>query len=624
MKQDDLTIQQGLDFKPIENYGVRADLRKIAERGRETYFIPFKKVKINPGYNGRITSLMTGIDELIASLESDGLQEPLLVDWDHKNTAWVDKGHRRFTALTILNERGLLKKINKGGLRNGLVECFVNHKPVELIDKLCSQYTGNNLGVPFNDQEIAMLCRRLTNAPFHQKPDQIAHRLKLSRGSINNYLLLAGCSQDTFDAIEQGVTTTTAVVTAIRVLKSPDQVDEEIRKRKSNNKKFTVGDANLLKQQSEEAEQEMNPTLEGLGGDDNNDSGWKPVEEGTPMEETPGNLQQQADQAFAPQVTMTEHERLVLRDEAIDMFYKSKDATEWLQQQSDVVRALYTVLHAEYVSSSKMTAGVMFYCVNPSMPVMVSKVVGADVYTKKHGQDSQLDFINRRYVTEDAYKYYGENNLAVKYAEGFGYLNMEHVSQYLTPAQLKIYTELSFGILRSFTPGSAIRLHDRRCTFISFDKDSGKISGEIIESAFVHSHDQREVGEKIEADTFRLQEGDYAFGPIWDALLVPVNNDWRPIEEDDDTNAPEVKAHPGEVKEFKKNTPKKTDDIKFDKTREEIVLCNNLIGNLDKIDTMMGRFNLNEQDSSDVRRLIGFCHTDLANLRIWVHKNAKS
>jgi ParB-like chromosome segregation protein Spo0J len=259
-------IEEKLPYKPIENYGTRSMIRELigdgkAKTGRDTYYLPLNKIKVNPNYNGRITSLDTGIDELVEDLAANGLETPLLVDFDSKGNAWIDKGHRRHKALTILSEQKRLKGINKAGIQNGLVECFVNLKKQEPIDKLVSQFRDNNRGVPFNDQEVAQLCLRLHESPFNLKPEKIAEKLCISRGSVNNFLLLAGCSQDTFDAINDGVTNTTAVVTAMRILKSPDEVDEEIAKKRKDNKKFTVGDANLLKKQEAEAKDEMNPEL---------------------------------------------------------------------------------------------------------------------------------------------------------------------------------------------------------------------------------------------------------------------------------------------------------------------------------------------------------------------------
>ena len=67
---------------------------------------------------------------------------------------------------------------------------------------------------------------------------------------------------------------------------------------------------------------------------------------------------------------------------------------------------------------------------------------------------------------------------------------------------------------------------------------------------------------------------------------------------------------------------KETDLPKFDESREEIKLCQNLVKNLDKIGSIVSKIE-NKQTKDDIERLLHFSQKDLALLRDWVHKNKK-
>lgn len=594
---DIATAEAGtLFYKPIITMGNRALIREKATRGRETHYLPFSSLRINPNYNGRIGSLTEGMDDLVEFILQYGLPQPLTVDFDAKGIAWIDQGHRRHHALGIIKERGLLKKLDKPGIKDGAIECFVNTKVAEPIDKLVSQYTSNNKGVPFNDQEVAQLCRRLHESPFNLKPEEIATKLVISRGGVNNFLLLAGCSQETFDAIKDGTTNPTAVVAAMRVLKSPDQVDEEIRKVKANNKKFTVGDANLLRKQSSEASAEMNPELElGAGDQSDNDN------ETTVDEAFAGGVQ-----AAVIAESNDWQKMIALKDKAID--YLSGNVTEglqeWLSQQPETVKALYWIIQEPFVSTSSMLIGMSYYdttdekvsvCVCHQDPSLHSAVT---IPYKDKGRKNKFDY-EHSYVTELTYKEIGKDICALLRAKGFGY-NNDFVSTFLNNRQLGIYGKLSKAIMDSFVPGSSLRIDVDKCGFLTINKhvDGDYILAEIMDSS---------LGAKRESKVFRMKSGDYSIGSIYENLIIA------------DRTRPEVK--PVEKQE---RQPRLKDELKLDPTREEIIWCNNIIGNLDKIETILKSTDLPEGTKNDIERYIGFSHKDMEQLRTWVHKNARS
>jgi ParB/RepB/Spo0J family partition protein len=61
----------------------------------------------------------------------------------------------------------------------------------------------------------------------------------------------------------------------------------------------------------------------------------------------------------------------------------------------------------------------------------------------------------------------------------------------------------------------------------------------------------------------------------------------------------------------------------YDKDRDEIKWCQNVIGLLDKISVKIDKSGLTEQYKKDVEGLIRFAHKDMVELRDWVHKNKK-
>lgn len=99
-------------------------------------------------------------------------------------------------------------------------------------------------------------------------------------------------------------------------------------------------------------------------------------------------------------------------------------------------------------------------------------------------------------------------------------------------------------------------------------------------------------------------------------------NDLKRLEQEGSDNSDEPldlvgNRLPSERKQSEK------EEVKYDESREEIKLVQNVIKNMDKLEAIVRKLDVPDQTKSDVNNLVEWSQRDLAEIREWVHKNKK-
>jgi hypothetical protein len=218
------TEQITIPWKEIDPSSVATitQAREALNRATDTYWIPFELLQERPGFNPRVE--YTGIMELAQKIEVNGL-EPITIDMvksDRKPKKgesefdyYIDKGHRRFRALSKLHTGGSLQELDLPGIREGRVLCFINTKEVTELDRIRHALTSND-SWPLTALEQADCIWRLRNV-FKLDNKAIREVTGLSRQHIDNMLTLAEQSDTVKGFIKQGVISATTVLKATRI-----------------------------------------------------------------------------------------------------------------------------------------------------------------------------------------------------------------------------------------------------------------------------------------------------------------------------------------------------------------------------------------------------------------------
>lgn len=223
-------IELGLPYVEITKVANRDIIREHTTRGRETYYIDFKLLKIRDGFNLRKQYLE--IPELADFIETNGLPGPLVVDMLENGHCFIEQGHRRFKALELLKARGVLKSLDVPGLTKGMIECFVNSRDIDELTRIKRQYSSNN-GEKYTPLELGELCTRLFKH-FHLTQVDIAKELSMSRQNVKNMMILADQPDNIKEAIKGHKITPTAAIDLTRKIadsnKRSDIIQEAVKK----------------------------------------------------------------------------------------------------------------------------------------------------------------------------------------------------------------------------------------------------------------------------------------------------------------------------------------------------------------------------------------------------------
>ncbi len=217
--------QLGLPYVEITKVANRDTIRDHTTRGRETYYIDFKLLKIRDGFNLRKQYLE--ISELAEFIETNGLPGPLVVDMLDNGSCFIEQGHRRFKALEVLKERGVLKSLDLPGIKDGKIECFVNSREIDELTRIKRQYSSNN-GEKYTPLELGELCTRLFSF-FHLTQTDIAKELGISRQNVKNMMIIAEQPDNIKEAIKGKKITPTAAVDLTRKIKDADKRSDMVQ-----------------------------------------------------------------------------------------------------------------------------------------------------------------------------------------------------------------------------------------------------------------------------------------------------------------------------------------------------------------------------------------------------------
>lgn len=234
---------------PSDIAGVAAS-RGMFNRGMDTYWIEFKMLSLRPGFNPRMQYV--GIEELAEKIISNGLT-PLTVDVLKDGSVLVEKGHRRFKALTLLAQQRILQKLDVPGIRLGKVLCLVNPKEVTELDRIKNALSDND-SEPLTPVEQADCIWRMKYL-FQLSTDEIKAATGLSRQHIDNRLSLADQSDFVKDCIKKGLVKPTSVTRLAAVVKTPERVSDLIEGMTKSKKAIRGNDVEeLIRQEKKETE----------------------------------------------------------------------------------------------------------------------------------------------------------------------------------------------------------------------------------------------------------------------------------------------------------------------------------------------------------------------------------
>lgn len=217
---------------PLPTLGNRDTVRTHSKRGRETYNIPFEKLRVRKGFNVRQD--YGDIPELAMSLLNDGQHTPLSGDMGTDGLYYITAGHRRYKAFEWLK---------KNGHPVDTVEGFINAKGTTEEDRIVSMFTENNQK-PLEPVEAAICFQRLINLKW--TPEQIAERVGRSVFYVNDMLILAKQPKEIQNAVQDHDITATSVIKADKKKIPKETVTKMIRDKKERGQR--VKNADIVKE----------------------------------------------------------------------------------------------------------------------------------------------------------------------------------------------------------------------------------------------------------------------------------------------------------------------------------------------------------------------------------------
>ena len=222
------STQLNLPYLQITEVVNRKYLRdNFKQTGRASYYIEFSKIKIRDGFNKRV--VYEDIPELAESILIHGLKDPFVLDILPNGDAYIEEGHRRHKAISLLIEK---KKWHP----EALIEFFSNKSEVTELDRMINQYTSNNNKKKLKPFEAAAVAYE-AKFNFSEKPksnEEIAELLGVSRQQVDNYISIASASDELKNQMvvaDMTLTECLAIIKGIKKLKSQtDKVEEDSHK----------------------------------------------------------------------------------------------------------------------------------------------------------------------------------------------------------------------------------------------------------------------------------------------------------------------------------------------------------------------------------------------------------
>ena len=201
--------------------------------------VPLSKITIREGFNVR--EEFDDIEELAASIESEGLRDPLRVDILKDGTVTLLDGERRYRALLLVcsKNKELAEKFSE-------VRVLLNEKNLSETDRLVAMMTTQGQK-PFNALEEMNGYLRLLNGWMGEPPltiTQIATRVGKAPSYIEQRLLLNKASEEEKEMIRSNKISPTAAQALIRQESDPVVRQERIKGANAKGKKLKVKDVN--------------------------------------------------------------------------------------------------------------------------------------------------------------------------------------------------------------------------------------------------------------------------------------------------------------------------------------------------------------------------------------------
>ena len=160
------------------------------KRSGEVAMIEPEVIQVEPGWNDRAD--FSGHEEMVESIRSLGVLEPLKVKKLSDGSIVLRKGERRLRAVMQLRDEGV-------DIRVPVV--VVNSRASDL-DLLLEDYISNNTGKPFTPSEEANRIKRL--AAYGLTVQEISAKTGKSIGHVRNRLELASASPEVKAAADAG------------------------------------------------------------------------------------------------------------------------------------------------------------------------------------------------------------------------------------------------------------------------------------------------------------------------------------------------------------------------------------------------------------------------------------
>lgn len=223
-------LSLSLPYEEITSVLGRTAIRaKFKITSKESYKVPFADIEVRDGYNKRhVYEDMETAVEWVKANTVDGICEldpPLMVDFLEDGRVKILRGHRRFKAMQIAIEQGLV--IN-------LVVCTPTAKDMTELDRVVDIYTSNMHQSKLKPVEQADVCFSLKHNFDKISNEEIAAKLNISRQKVDYLLLIAEAGDDIKNEILHGDMTLTDAVAYVRKQKKldnqTDQVEEDSHK----------------------------------------------------------------------------------------------------------------------------------------------------------------------------------------------------------------------------------------------------------------------------------------------------------------------------------------------------------------------------------------------------------
>jgi ParB-like chromosome segregation protein Spo0J len=251
--------QIALPYKEFQSEQIAGKMvaRQELNRAEDTYWVPFRELEERSGYNPRF--IYKKIDELAESIAINGLN-PITIDLVKEKTRYrrfIDRGHRRFRALKILADKGVLNKLDVPGIREGKVLCFVNPKDITEWDRLRNTVADNDAS-PFEPVELADAIWRAKHL-FQKSTDEIRQAFRISRQHIDNMLILAEQSPFVKDCISKGIVKATTVTKLARHVGTAEKVTDVVAGMTKDNKKFRGSDVDEMARKEKQEQEAADP-----------------------------------------------------------------------------------------------------------------------------------------------------------------------------------------------------------------------------------------------------------------------------------------------------------------------------------------------------------------------------